>query len=101
MFLLGHGYACEHWHKQFVYLVSFSSIMISIKFLIKLAIILGLFAFLGLVFSILSLLDIYQGLEPDLTLEWSIVRITFFLILIFIPISIFTIWKLSQRVKTY
>ena len=74
--------------------------MKSIKYLIRFSIILGVSAFLGLVFSLLSLQDIFQGLEPDLTLEWSIVRITFFLLLIFIPIALFTIWKLSQRVKT-
>jgi hypothetical protein len=89
------------WQRQFVYLFSFSFIMKSIKYLIRFAIIFGVLAFLGLILSFLSLEDIYQGLEPDLTLEWSIVRITFFLILLFVPIAIFTIWRLSQRVKTF
>jgi hypothetical protein len=74
--------------------------MRSIKYLIMFTIFLGVLAFTGLIFSCLSLADIYQGLEPDLTLEWSIVRMTFFLNLLFVPAAIFTIQRLSQRVKT-
>jgi hypothetical protein len=71
------------------------------KTLIVFTTVLGVLAFLGLIFSFLSLQDIYQGLEPDLTMEWSIVRMTFFLFLLFVPIALFTIWRLSQRVKTF
>ncbi len=75
--------------------------MKSIKSIITFSLILGVISFMGLIFSFLSLADIYQGLEPDLTLEWSIVRITFFPIVLFVPFALFTIWKLSQRVKTF
>jgi hypothetical protein len=71
--------------------------MKSIKYLIGFAIILGIFAFLSLILSFLALQDIYQGLEPDLTTEWGIVRLNFLVSLLFVPVSIFAMWKLSKK----
>jgi hypothetical protein len=74
--------------------------MKSIRYFTRFAIILGLFAFLGLVLSFLALQDIYQGLEPDLTTEWSIVRLNFLVSMLFVPLAIFSMWRLSKRIKT-
>jgi len=64
------------------------------KTLKYLAPILGFFAFIGLILMFLALTDIYNNTEPNLDLEWTIVRISFNLSLIFTITSLVTFWKL-------
>jgi len=58
--------------------------------------ILGFFALLGLILMYLALTDIYNHTEPNLDLEWTIVRISFNLSLIFTITSLVTFWKLAN-----
>ena len=53
-------------------------------------ILLAVFVLIGLVFSHLALTDISRGLEPDLTAEWWVVRITFGLVAALVFSSIYT-----------
>jgi hypothetical protein len=62
--------------------------------------ILGILALIGMLFSFLALADIWQG-EEDLSLEWSILRIGFAVITVFIGASLFTfirVWSFLKRV---
>jgi len=62
-------------------------------------IILALFVLIGLVFSHLALTDISHGLEPDLSAEWWVVRITFLLVSALVFSSIFTARSILRGFK--
>jgi hypothetical protein len=62
--------------------------------LVSITLALAVISLIGLFFSVLSLLDIYQNIEPDLTLEWGIVKISFLFFVLYVFISARTIWKL-------
>jgi len=72
---------------------------VTYKKLIGISLALGVIAIVGLFFSVLSLLDIYQNVEPDLTLEWGVVKISFLFFLMYVFVSARTIWKLSKSKK--
>jgi len=57
---------------------------------------LGLIVLIGLFLSVLALLDIYHNNEPDLNLEWNIVRVTFLFTLMYVVISLITIFKIKK-----
>jgi hypothetical protein len=59
--------------------------------------ILAYIVFIGLIFSSLALMDIYQNIEPDLSLEWFVVRITFLFTLIYLVISSLVIMKSLKK----
>ena len=63
------------------------------KTLTTISIILGILTLLSILFSHLALTDIYHQTEPDLGLEWSIVRLGYLLTFIFIIIALVTILK--------
>lgn len=53
---------------------------------------LGCLSVLGIVLALMALQDIYHG-EPDLTLEWSMVRISFLIIITFHGCALVALWK--------
>jgi hypothetical protein len=57
---------------------------------------LGIIVLIGLFSSVLALLDIYQNNEPDLNLEWNIIRVTFLFTLMYVIISLITILKIKK-----
>ena len=57
---------------------------------------LGIIVLIGLFSSVLALLDIYQNNEPDLNLEWNIIRVTFLFTLMYVVISLITILKIKK-----
>ena len=68
--------------------------------LARITFILGIFVVVGILFSHLALTDISHGTEPDLSVEWNIVRIFYgmviiFLVFVFILIS--RVFSLYQR----
>ncbi len=65
--------------------------------LTNLSLVLAVITLLGYFFSSLALMDIYHNNEPNLGLEWNIVRATFLFTLIFIAVSSVTIWKLKKK----
>ena len=66
------------------------------KTLIRMSLALCVIAIIGYLFSVLSLLDIYQNIEPDLTLEWNVVRAGFLFFLMYFVISGITILKMKK-----
>lgn len=66
------------------------------KTLKYLAPILGFFTLIGLILMFLALTDIYNNTEPNLDLEWAIVKISFYLSLIFTITALVTFWKLGN-----
>ncbi|MCB0727364.1 MAG: hypothetical protein R3A12_03715 [Ignavibacteria bacterium] len=61
------------------------------KRLYRMTIAFGVITIISLLFSAFALHDIYYNKEPDLTLEWNIVKLSFIFIVIFIGLSISTI----------
>jgi hypothetical protein len=69
----------------------------TIKFLTN---ILGIINLFSLIFMFLALTDIYHNYEPDLTMEWSIVRFGFFISLLFtLFYFISTIYQVIKSLK--
>ena len=64
--------------------------------LIRMSFGLGALAFVGLIFSVLALMDISSGAEANLALEWNMVRASLLVILMFMCVSMITIWKLRR-----
>jgi hypothetical protein len=59
---------------------------------------LGFVSLAGLGLSHLALVDIYHG-EPDLSVEWTVLRLSALVFLIFIALSLFTLGRVLQRVR--
>jgi hypothetical protein len=59
---------------------------------------LGVLALIGIVFSWLALLDIAHG-EPDVNLEWAVVRGTAAVLLMFIAQSIVTLARAKKALS--
>lgn len=70
--------------------------MNNFKRMAKISQALGIIALIGLILSALALNDIYHNKEPNLALEWIIIRISALFILMFILFSAITIFKLSK-----
>ena len=58
--------------------------------------ILGIITLISLFLSLLALTDIFHDTESNLNVEWNIVRANYLFSLIFIVLSLITIWKLSK-----
>jgi thiol:disulfide interchange protein len=67
------------------------------KKLVNMSLALGVIALLGLALSVLALNDIGQGTEPDLSGEWMVVRLAYLFVLMFIALSMITLWRLSYQ----
>ena len=57
----------------------------------------GIMTAISLILSFLALTDINHNNEADLSQEWAMVRLTFFLIVLFMGLAFATIWIYSQR----
>lgn len=71
--------------------------MKSLKVWTAVTMITGLLCGVGLLFSMLALQDIYHGTESSLTMEWTMVRISTGLTLIFIVTGLFTMLKVYRQ----
>ena len=71
--------------------------MIGLTKLTRMTIAVGLMSLVSLIFTVLALSDIYAGVEPDLSTEWIVVRITFFLVPLFIALTAACIWRTYNR----
>lgn len=71
--------------------------MIPARKLTRMTVTVGVMTFISLVLSFLALADINHNAEPDLSQEWAIVRLTFFLMVLFMGLALATIWVYSQR----
>lgn len=71
--------------------------MVQTKKLTRMTVAVGVMTAISLVLSFLALTDINHNSEPDLSQEWAIVRLTFFLIVLFMGLALATIWTYAQR----
>ena len=71
--------------------------MKNLKMQIRVVIVLGILSLLAGLFAHLALTDIYHG-EVDVTLEWSIVRISAVVFAAFIGASLFTLIRALKMV---
>ncbi len=67
------------------------------KRLIRMSLALGIITLIGLFVSVFALTDIYHNNEPNLNMEWNIVRTSFLFTLMYVVISSITIWKVSKK----
>ena len=58
---------------------------------------LGVITLISLLFSALALMDIYHNNEPNLNMEWNIVRISFLFTLMFVALSLTTILRIRKK----
>lgn len=61
-----------------------------------LAILLGAASSIGIVLSWLALQDIFHAYEPDLSMEWSIVRVAFLVSIAFHATSLVALQRLNK-----
>jgi uncharacterized BrkB/YihY/UPF0761 family membrane protein len=73
--------------------------MKSPKTLSVITIILGIIALVGLYFSRMAVRRIYQGNDPNLTLEWTIIRLSFVFSAAFVIMTLVTIWRWRKNVR--
>ncbi len=60
------------------------------------ALVLGFIALIGLLLSAFALTDIYRQAEPDLSMEWAVVRLSFLFTLMFIAMACITLLKVLR-----
>lgn len=65
---------------------------------VGLSLLLGAFSVLAVMLSYFVLLDIWQGLE-DLTLEWSVVRTAYLVIVLFQISALITLGRVFQVLR--
>ncbi|NIS81587.1 MAG: hypothetical protein GTO14_15600 [Anaerolineales bacterium] len=51
----------------------------------------------GLIASHLALVDVFLGVEPDLSMEWSVIRVGFGLQVLLVLGTLGLIWKLARK----
>ena len=61
--------------------------------LTRMALALGFLTLIGWVLAAMALSDISHHTEPDLSMEWAVVRLSFFLTLFFLGISMPTLFQ--------
>ena len=66
------------------------------KKLTLVTLIFGIITILAVGFSHLALTDIYHNVEPNLSQEWSVVRISLIIITISVILSLITMRKISS-----
>lgn len=71
--------------------------MLAIHKLTRMTITVGFMTMVSLVFTILALSDIYAGVELDLSTEWAVVKVTFFLVPLFVGLTMACIWRANKR----
>ncbi len=71
--------------------------MTTTRRLIRMSLVLGTITLIGLFFSAFALTDIYHNYEPNLDLEWKIVRISFLITIMFITVSLITILRIRKK----
>ncbi len=59
---------------------------------------LGIASLVGLGLTHLALVDIYHG-EPDLSMEWTVLRLSALVFLAFIVLGLITLRQVAQRVQ--
>ena len=69
--------------------------------MVRISLILGVITLIGLLLSILALIDIYHNSEPDLSMEWNTVRVCFIVTVVFISMSVTTIIRIRQKMIKY
>ena len=62
----------------------------------RMSLALGIIALAGLFFSAWALMDIYQNKEPDLNMEWNIVKMGFLFVLMYLAMSWTTIFRIKK-----
>lgn len=67
------------------------------KKLRRMTIAIGLITLISMVFAVLALADIHKAIEADFSTEWAIIRLAFFLVTVFIALTMATIWHGSKR----
>ncbi len=72
--------------------------MRNLKTQIRLTMALGAFALLASLMTHLALTDIYHG-ETDVSLEWSIVRLSAMVMLVFIGMALYTLGQALRRLN--
>jgi hypothetical protein len=65
---------------------------------LAITLVLGGLSVLALVVSVLALIDIGQG-EPDVALEWNVLRASFFIILLFQVSALATVGKVFRVMR--
>ena len=71
--------------------------MVAINKLMRMTIAAGLLTMISLIFTVLALSDIQSGIEPDLSTEWMVVRLTFFIVPVFIGLTLVCIWRAKKQ----
>jgi membrane-anchored protein YejM (alkaline phosphatase superfamily) len=66
--------------------------------LIRMSVALAVLCLVAMVFSFLAISDIAHG-EEDVMLEWAILRVTALLILMFIALTLVTLWRISRELR--
>lgn len=67
------------------------------KKLRRMTIAVGLITLISMAFAVLALSDIHKAIEVDLSTEWAVIRLAFFLVTVFIALTMATIWHGSKR----
>jgi hypothetical protein len=70
----------------------------AVRIYVRMTIALGLLSLLAVVFSHFALTDIYHG-EADLSLEWSMLRMSALVILVFIGSTLATLTRVLELTK--
>jgi len=73
--------------------------MNALERLSKISLTLGLITVAGLFFAALALNDIFHNIEPDLNMEWRIVRMSFLFTLMFVAMASATIFKFKKTLS--
>jgi hypothetical protein len=66
---------------------------------ITIALALGVLTLIALGFAHLALVDIAHAAEPDLSMEWRMLRVAALLVLMFIAFAMGTLWRLRNQVE--
>ncbi len=65
--------------------------------LVRISLTLGIITIISLLFSVLALMDIYQNNEPNLNMEWTIVKTNLLITLLFVIISSITTIRIRKK----
>lgn len=72
--------------------------MTGLRRAVKLSLILGGFTILAMVVSLLALMDIGHG-EPDLSLEWGVLRVAFLVMVLFQVSALVTLCRVFRVMR--
>ena len=63
----------------------------------RMTIVVSFLTMISLIFTVLALSTIEQGIESDLSTEWAIVKVSFFLVPLFIALTMSCIWRVNKK----